>query len=52
MKLKQLVKLEAPYFHIAVGDTTLSYKLQIQARELTVLDKKRASVLLETLSCP
>lgn len=40
MKLKQLVKQEAPYFHIAVGDTKLLYKLQIQARESNNIEFK------------
>ncbi|MDT0147729.1 hypothetical protein Q9R38_14520 [Priestia aryabhattai] len=40
MDLNQLIKLEAPYFHIAVGDTTLLYNLQVQARELNKTEFK------------
>ncbi|XIH15175.1 hypothetical protein C1N83_20805 [Priestia aryabhattai] len=40
MNLDQLIKLGAPYFHIAVGDTTSLSNLQVQARELNKTEFK------------
>jgi len=40
MTINDLIQLEAPYFHIAVGDTALLYNLKVQAKELNKTEFK------------
>lgn len=40
MTINDLIQLEAPYFHISVGDTALLYNLQVQAKELNKTEFK------------